>query len=1072
MAGKKDIVEQALKLIFSGSKAVDETGAPVKLYHGTTKDVSVFKPGSYFTEDPSEGSAYTFWNDLKNADRLTGKYSIISAPETAGKRLEYFGTISDIDDPKAGEFYATDNGIVQYAGGGKWKVANDVDVDEHSLDVGHYTIGVKSKDTSANAQKMVDEYEEFLKRAYPGGYGGNVIPAYLNVKNPKEMSPLEGNRFGERLGADPKWVTEEIEKLKAQGYDSIVTTSDDPFYAMEGKKPPKQYIIFEPNQAKSAIGNTGEYDFTNPDITKSEGGSVREGYQTKGRVVGDVVDQALKLVMGAGPELTAGGIRAYHGSPHYVDRFDVSKIGTGEGAQAYGHGLYFAENEGVAKGYRDALKPGKGLGPEDTASRVLDIHGGDTGAAISSIRQSIERAFASNTPYEEIQRLMQAKNILNTQPHRASGRMYEVDIDADPNTFLDWDKPLSEQPENVRRFFSKRADELKSVAHRDVINDDTEGSVLYRSAHPQGDEPVDWRSSLGHQVSNRLREEGIPGIKYLDAGSRGVGEGTRNYVVFDEKLISIIRKYGIAGASAMVGYDLMENLDPKQALAATMADREYQEGRPHKSEGGANAKDPYAEEIAMAKALMSAKAYEDQPWSEWAGDVAQNAVNTAKSILPTALGGRGEVGISDIARGAYEAGKDAVTFPGDVISGKQALFDDRGRPLESAVGRSFNVASTLGGASSVVPRPSNSLGVFGGIKSLTADKPAIRKAMAMESKGANRDDIWTETGWGRGADSFWRYEIPDIGSTVDSSALEFDLTTPSTRRAKLGDYLQHPEFFAAYPQFKNMEVSTFPTNSNYQGMYYPIYDRGTINPSISEPYIVLNGDLLSSGAAQRSTLLHELQHAVQQKEGFAPGTNLSAQASGRTNPAVERYENAVKNNPEMKELMSIRSSMDYKKDIDAANEIYTVEYRPVEYEIDRMNISKEEKNAKYDALMAEYDKRVNGMFPNLGRVKELENNIRAKNIPLYYPNRKILTPMESYLQYSGETEARNVQDRRDWEKEKLRAIPPWNTHDYPFEDQLLPENDVTWKFGYADGGDVSSDADRDIESAMMIAGGM
>ena len=51
------------------------------------------------------------------------------------------------------------------------------------------------------------------------------------------------------------------------------------------------------------------------------------------------------------------GIRAYHGSPHDFDKFDLSKIGTGEGAQAYGHGLYFAENEGVAKGYRDALAP-------------------------------------------------------------------------------------------------------------------------------------------------------------------------------------------------------------------------------------------------------------------------------------------------------------------------------------------------------------------------------------------------------------------------------------------------------------------------------------------------------------------------------------------------------------------------------------------------------------------------------------------------------------------------------------------------------------------------------------------
>jgi hypothetical protein len=52
-----------------------------------------------------------------------------------------------------------------------------------------------------------------------------------------------------------------------------------------------------------------------------------------------------------------GSIKAYHGSPHDFNAFDLSKIGTGEGAQAYGHGLYFAENEGTAKSYRDALSP-------------------------------------------------------------------------------------------------------------------------------------------------------------------------------------------------------------------------------------------------------------------------------------------------------------------------------------------------------------------------------------------------------------------------------------------------------------------------------------------------------------------------------------------------------------------------------------------------------------------------------------------------------------------------------------------------------------------------------------------
>lgn len=297
------------------------------------------------------------------------------------------------------------------------------------------------------------------------------------------------------------------------------------------------------------------------------------------------------------------GIKAFHGSPHDFDRFSLDKIGTGEGAQAYGHGLYFAENEDVARGYRDALKPGKGTGPEDTASRVLDMHGGDRDAAMAALRESIDRANAQNAPYEEVQRLMMAKTILNTTPERASGRMYEVEIDADPDAFLDWDKPLSEQPEAVRQSLAKFDPDMYSPEGADY--DPTElGQIAYqRMFHDTRKKigPNQGAKTYQAEISKTLREAGIPGIKYLDAGSRvpsamarkeladwqaqlpvaereladatakgdkwligrkkaevkrvqdGIArvsqeaEGTRNYVVFDDNLINIIRKYGIAG---------------------------------------------------------------------------------------------------------------------------------------------------------------------------------------------------------------------------------------------------------------------------------------------------------------------------------------------------------------------------------------------------------------------------------------------------------------------------------------------------------------------------------------------
>lgn len=280
-------------------------------------------------------------------------------------------------------------------------------------------------------------------------------------------------------------------------------------------------------------------------------------------------------VRGAETVLGAGPIRAYHGSPHDFDRFDLSKIGTGEGAQAYGHGLYFAEKEGIAKSYRDALAPGfkptlngKPFATLDDGERTVAQWISNTGAKPEEIaRIARERAAKAIKEAEELGMgdlgsVLAQKHInaataaerLVGQPveigRAPNGRMYEVNINADPAHFLDWDKPLAGQPQSVREAIAKLAadaPEPKSgPAKRNraaiLAGDDTvPGDVLYNNLGGYSQPGV---------ASSRLREAGIPGIKYLDQGSRTAGEGSRNYVVFDDKLIDILRKYGLAGMAA------------------------------------------------------------------------------------------------------------------------------------------------------------------------------------------------------------------------------------------------------------------------------------------------------------------------------------------------------------------------------------------------------------------------------------------------------------------------------------------------------------------------------------------
>jgi hypothetical protein len=106
------------------------------------------------------------------------------------------------------------------------------------------------------------------------------------------------------------------------------------------------------------------------------------------------------------------------------------------------------------------------------------------------------------------------------------GKMYEVSINADPEHFLDWDKPLSEQSEHVKNALAQAGMDLRHDGPQDA----------YAALHSD--------RAIGDRL---LKQAGIPGIKYLDQGSRGAGEGTHNYVLFDDKTVNILRKYGLAG---------------------------------------------------------------------------------------------------------------------------------------------------------------------------------------------------------------------------------------------------------------------------------------------------------------------------------------------------------------------------------------------------------------------------------------------------------------------------------------------------------------------------------------------
>lgn len=248
------------------------------------------------------------------------------------------------------------------------------------------------------------------------------------------------------------------------------------------------------------------------------------------------------------------GIRAYHGSPYSFDKFEMSKIGTGEGAQAYGHGLYFAESEDVAQGYKQALQrtdtqpfEAIGLPPREIQQAVSFVKTTD-----SATPEVAARDFANWTGKPVTPELVQA-----FAAAKKPGHMYEVNINAAPEQFLDWDAPLSAQPEAVHEGLRK----LWGSSYERRISDPYNSHAQDIAARTM--DPVNGRS-----YTEELRQAGIPGIKYLDQGSRGAGDGTRNYVVFDQNLINIVRKYGIAGAvgAGLISQQMADQMQAQGAI--------------------------------------------------------------------------------------------------------------------------------------------------------------------------------------------------------------------------------------------------------------------------------------------------------------------------------------------------------------------------------------------------------------------------------------------------------------------------------------------------------------------------
>ena len=161
-----------------------------------------------------------------------------------------------------------------------------------------------------------------------------------------------------------------------------------------------------------------------------------------------------------------------------------------------------------------------------------------------------------------------------------------------------------------------------------------------------------------------------------------------------------------------------------------------------------------------------------------------------------------------------------------------------------------------------------SLNSFAGEKAITANVGKLDQAKAMLEKGADEVEIWQKTGWFKDKDGAWKFEIGDSKARLN----------PNFKSGgRLSELLEHEELFKAYPELKDIKIKKISDEGGEKLGYY--------DPNKKEIAINNIGD--------KSTLMHEVQHAIQDIEGFARGGEYDIVWNAAVRTIEKKYENEL-----------------------------------------------------------------------------------------------------------------------------------------------------------------------------------
>lgn len=283
--------------------------------------------------------------------------------------------------------------------------------------------------------------------------------------------------------------------------------------------------------------------------------------------------------------------------------------------------------------------------------------------------------------------------------------------------------------------------------------------------------------------------------------------------------------------------------------------------------------------------------------------------------------------------------------------------------------------------------------IFIGKSAKTWNEKEADRALAMEAYGVDPETIWKETGTFRGPDREWRQEISDL-----SARGKYTHIAPSEQR--LSDVaIEHPEAMAAYPDIAKIQQFGLK-GPKERGSY-----QTTTMQTADGPRLL--GEMVMVEAPNEEALaragIHELQHAIQQREGFQRGAN----PRDLKNKAIP---------PRLKDVAFARAMREQA----ISNRMRDLGYPVAEGR--NLNLSQPDLQRK----VKEYGEKDPNLLLLLGEYKQASEKLKK------YPDK-----FDQYIRSAGETEARAVQARQMMTPEERRATFPLKSYDIPLNELIF-----------------------------------